>query len=287
VNILNSKNFSNEQWKEFWRTIKEGNIWKGEIRNKRKNGNYYWIYATVIPLFDINKKVEQFLTIRFDISEDKIEKDSLIREVIEAQEIERERFAMEIHDGLGQVLLAAKMNLNSLHESNNNLAVEDNKILENTIHLLTDAVGEARNISHGLMSRVLSRFGLAYAIAEIVNNINNTSNLVFTFYHNINEVRLNEEVEMGIYRTLQELIKNIIKHSKATKAKLEITQNGKELDIVIIDNGIGISKTEKVNTQSNGIGLRNIRSRIEYLGGIFEIDNQLKNGTKINIKLYL
>ena len=92
---------------------------------------------------------------------------------------------------------------------------------------------------------------------------------------------------MGIYRTLQELINNIIKHSKANKASLSISKKGNKLHIQITDNGIGINQGTINNPKSGGIGLRNMRSRIEYLGGRFLVDIKVKKGTKININISL
>ena len=109
----------------------------------------------------------------------------------------------------------------------------------------------------------------------------------FEFKHNIEKLRFNEEIEMGIYRTLQELIKNIINHSKATKASLKIVIEEKDLYIDIRDNGIGIEKGIINNPSSTGIGLRNMRSRIEYLGGKFSINQKLKKGTNIKINISL
>ncbi len=285
--IFNSDYHSRKEWKLFWATIKAGKTFKGEIRNRKKDGSIYWIYVTVSPIVNDKGIIDQYISIQIDITEEKRVKNNLIKEVIEAQEHERERFAMEIHDGLGQVLLATKMNLSAVSDSSDGLDIESKKVLNNSIDLLTQAVQEARSISHGLMSRLLSQFGLAYAVNEIVGSINTSSCLNFTFNHNIKDVRFEEEIEMGIYRTLQELIKNIIKHSKATKANLSVIKKGKELSIEIEDNGVGIAEGTLRNPKSGGIGLRNMRSRIEYLGGAFEIDNKIKKGTKIKINISL
>ena len=137
------------------------------------------------------------------------------------------------------------------------------------------------------MSRVLSKFGLAYAVDEIVASINESAGLDFQFKHNIKDVRLNEEIEMGVYRTLQELIKNIITHSQATKANLEIKMSSGTLAILIEDNGVGIVKGTINNPKSSGIGLRNMKSRIEYLGGAFRIEKKVKKGTTIKINISL
>ena len=287
MSILNSGYYSKNDWKQFWMDIESGKTWQGEMRNKRKDGSFYWLYATVIPILSVDNKVESYLTIRFDITEEKLAKANTVKEVVEAQEHERERFAMEIHDGLGQVLLATKMNLNSLLDDTEDMNADSKSVLMKSNSLLTEAIQEARNISHGLMSRVLNRFGLSHAINEIVTNINSTSQLEFEFNHNIHKLRFEEDIEMGIYRTLQELIKNIINHSKANKASLSIFKNKNTINIKIKDNGIGIKQGVINNPRSGGIGLKNMKSRVEYLGGTFEIKQKVKKGTKINIKLSL
>jgi len=286
-NIFNSSYHTKEEWKGLWGSIQKGEKWQGEIRNKSKNGSIYWVFVTITPIFNNSGKIEQYIAIQFDITEEKTAKTNLIREVIEAQEQERERFAMEIHDGLGQVLLASKMNLNAISDSLTGIDDDSKKIFDKSVDLLNDAVQEARNISHGLMSRVLNKFGLSYALNEIVNNINNTLDLKIDYKHNIENVRFDEEMEMGIYRTLQELINNIIKHSKADKGSLCILQKDNTLHIQIADNGIGINQGTMNNPKGGGIGLRNMRSRIEYLGGRFIVDEKIKKGTKIDINILL
>jgi PAS domain S-box-containing protein len=283
--IFNSNFHSREEWKTMWNTIKAGKIWQGEIRNKKKNGDIYWVFVTTTPIYNNTGEIEHFIAIQFDITQEKLAKTFLVQEVIEAQEQERERFAMEIHDGLGQVLLASKMNLNAIGDAVEVLDESTQNIYNKSMELLTEAVQEARNISHGLMSRVLTKFGLSYAINEIVNNINTSKNLSITFQNNIEDIRFNEELEMGLYRTLQELINNIIKHSQAKNASITINKVDNKLLIQIKDDGIGIKQGTNNNSKSGGIGLKNMKSRVEYLGGSFIIDNKIKTGTKIEIEV--
>lgn len=287
VKMFNSKYHSKKWWKQVWETIKQGKTWQGEIKNEKKDGSSFWVFSTITPVLNKKGEIVSFISIQLDITNEKQIRSNLIREVIEAQEQERERFAMEIHDGLGQVLLATKMNLSAMQESSESFSDEMKVILGNSLDLLTEAVQEARSISHGLMSRVLNRFGLAYAISEIVNNVNSTTDIDFVYKHNIKDFRFKEEIEMGLYRTLQELIKNIIKHSRAKKAYLEILREGNEIYLEIRDDGVGIKKQTVDNPQSGGIGLRNMRSRIEYLGGTFNINNKIKIGTQIKINISL
>ena len=286
-NIFNYKNSFVREREIIAKKINSGQVWQGEMNYKKKDGSLYWVYETVALVAGEENGADHFITIQYDITEEKKLKRNSIREVIEAQEHERERFAMEIHDGLGQVLLAAKMNLNVLKDSSEGLDQDSKNILNTSVELLTDAVQEARGISHGLMSRVLSRFGLAHAVDEIIRNINTSTKIQFDFKHNITDGRFAEEIEMGLYRTLQELTKNIIKHSKASRANLLIDKDGDDLLIEISDNGIGIAEGTIMNPKSGGIGLRNMRSRIEYLGGEFRIEDKIKNGTLIRIRITL
>ena len=285
--IFSSSYHSSDLWRTMWETINAGKTWRGEIRNKKKDGSIYWVYVTITPIFNSVGEIEQFISIQFDITEEKKVKSNLIKEVIEAQEHERERFAMEIHDGLGQILLATKMNLSAISDSLEGLDSDSRKIFNKSLELLTESIQEARNISHGLMSRVLNRFGLAYALDEIINNINSSAKIKFNFTHNINKLRFNEDIEMAVYRTLQELIKNIIKHSKASEAWLSIYKKDNNLNIEIKDNGIGIKQSTINLPETGGIGLRNMKSRIEYLEGSFMIDEKMKKGTKIKISITL
>jgi PAS domain S-box-containing protein len=285
MSILSSDYYIKTEWEDFSKTIRSGKIWQGELRNKKKDGSYYWFFTNVIPIISKDKGFEKNVIISFNITDDKVEKNALIREIIEAQEHERERFAMEIHDGLGQMLLASKMNLTAISDLDN-LDNEMKEVLDTSVDLLVSSIQEARSISHGLMSRVLNRFGIAYAVDEIINNINITSKLTFSFKHNIENIRFSEDLEMGIYRTLQELIKNIIRHSEATRAYVKITTSENDLYLEIKDNGIGISN-RLIKSSKGGIGLRNMKSRIAYLGGVFEIDDTVKKGTKINIRISL
>lgn len=281
--IFNSNFHPKEFFKEMWETILKGDVWSGEVRNKRKDGSIYWVYSTIIPIRDIYKKVAYFINVQQDITEVKQVKLNRIRDVIDAQEKEKENFAKELHDGLGQILLASKMNLSSLQEDMLKLDEPILDVYNNSMKLLTASIQEARNVSHGLMTRVLAQFGLAQAIDDAINNVNMLDkSLVFTFKHNIEGVRFEGEQEKALYRVVQELITNILKHSKASKASINLNLDNNLLHIEVKDNGVGLFNNLKDNG-SKGIGLKNIETRLDYLSGTFKISDKVKNGTKINI----
>lgn len=283
--LFNSNFHPKEFFKDMWDTILKGDIWSGEVRNKRKDGTIYWLYSTIIPIKDVYNKVAYFINVRQDITEVKQVKLNRIRDVIDAQEKEKENFAKELHDGLGQILLASKMNLSSLQEEMERLDEPVLEVYNNSMNLLTASIQEARNVSHGLMTRVLIQFGLAQAIEDAINNVNMLEkSLVFTFKHNIEGVRLEEEQEKALYRIIQELITNILKHSKAKKATINLILDSNLLHIEVKDNGVGLLHNLK-NNKNKGIGLKNIETRLDYLSGTFYINEKVKNGTAIHISV--
>lgn len=285
MNIFNSGFHPKEYFQEMWNTILAGNIWSGEIRNVRKDGSYFWVFGTIIPIRDINGKIQYFINVRQDITEVKQLKTSNIRDVIDAQEKEKESFAKELHDGLGQILLASKMNLSWLKDGIKKLDKETQEVYEHSMKLITASIQETRNISHGLMTRGLKQFGLARSIEDAVNNVVFIDkSLQFEFSHNIENIRFSEEQEKGLYRVLQELITNILKHSKATKAFINIHLEQNKLYIAVKDNGVGLAQQLKI-LKDGGIGLKNIATRLDYLSGTFIINKKLKKGTEITIEV--
>jgi len=286
IRILNSGIHPKSFFTTLWRTVLAGKIWKGEICNKRKDGSLYWLYTIITPILNNKQKIDYFLSVRYDITSKKEIEADLISTVIDTQEQERERFAQEMHDGLGQILLASKMNLDAISENINSLDKETTIIYHNSLNLLNEGIKETRSISHGLMSRTLKQFGLTKSIENMLYSLNQTKSINFSFTENIGNVRYNIKLEMAIYRIIQELVNNILKHAKATKGIIKILKENEHLKIIVIDNGIGFSP-DKLNKYKEGIGLSNIKTRISYLGGTIKIQDKVKRGSKIEMYLPL
>ena len=285
ISLFNSGYHSKEFFEDLWSKVLSGNVWSGEMRNVRKDGSYFWIFGTIIPIKDINGTIQYFINVRQDITEVKQLKTNSIRDVIDAQEKEKENFAKELHDGLGQILLASKMNLSWLQDSIKKLDKDAQNVYEHSMNLITASIQETRNISHGLMTRGLNQFGLSRSIEDAVNNVVFIDkSLQFEFRHNIEELRFSEEQEKGLYRVLQELITNIIKHSKATRASINIHLEQNTMHITVKDNGVGLTKQFKT-LKNSGIGLKNIITRLDYLSGTFTVNENLKKGTEIIIEV--
>ena len=139
---------------------------------------------------------------------------------------------------------------------------------------------ELRSISHQMASDVLIKLGIVAAIKDFIQNID--QNLLKTNFQSVGlDERISSGIETVLYRIVQESVNNVIKHAKATHLDIQLLKEAHELTLIIEDNGVGFNINEMENF--NGIGLRNIKSRIEYLKGTIDFDSAPNRGTVISI----
>ena len=192
------------------------------------------------------------------------------RAVIDGEEQERKRIARELHDGLGQILSTARIIVSSINE-------EPAK-LQKSISLIDHAVDEVRSISHNLMPNALIAYGVKSAVEDMFRTVKESTPVVVKM--TIEEgLSLEEQVSIVIYRVLQECLNNTLKYANASELELDISKGQGLIKITYKDNGSGFDmKQAKPN---DGIGLSNMQSRIELIGGSFEIVSKLGEGTSI------
>ncbi|QIE60214.1 sensor histidine kinase [Rasiella rasia] len=201
-----------------------------------------------------------------------------LRSLMAGEEKERSRIAKELHDGLGGILAVSKMHASTLKKNEVNA-----EGLEKLTKLLDTASQESRRISHNLLPENLITKGLDTALKEFVNSINE-SNLLDTTYQSVNlSESLPQSFQLSVYRIIQELLNNIIKHSEASQALIQLQQDAHKLTLTVEDNGKGFSNQKA----SEGIGLTNIKSRLSLLKGKLEIDSNETSGTSVYIELQL
>lgn len=200
--------------------------------------------------------------------------------VLEAEERERVRIAQDLHDGIGQTLAAARMTLGN-YVSQKKVDAEE---LKNSLHLLEDSIREVREISHNMMPGSLTKFGLSSALKQFVNKINALDTLKVDLQVVGLKERLDEKTEMMLYRIVQEIVSNTIRHADATKVSIELIKHDGELILIVEDNGKGFDTENKEN---QGIGLKNIATRVEYLNGYVNFDSMIGRGTSVVVEIPL
>lgn len=207
--------------------------------------------------------------------------------IIEAQENERRRISRELHDGLGQLLSAAKLNVGMIDLNMDTNREKSIDVLKQIDALITKAIIEARRISHDLRPTTLDDFGLIPALRILCQEFSKITGVQIKFQVSQNMERLDPKVEIAIYRIIQESFNNISKYAEATEVILDIHQTDTHVFAKVKDNGKGFdrngtSKNKKVGT---GFGLMNMKERAELVGGKMEIDSTLGKGTQINLDI--
>ena len=199
---------------------------------------------------------------------------------IEGEEKERSRLAQDLHDGINGDLSSVKFQLSSLETSN--LSSQNKLILDKAIGMLDYSCDNVRTISHNLSPTSIHDFGLINTVKNYCTKLEQLYPIKINFQHFGTEIKLHENIETVIYRIIQELVNNIIKHADASEALVQINSHENSLFIVIEDNGKGFDDSK----ENTGIGLKNIASRIAYLNATLETELS-KNGTTFTINIDL
>lgn len=203
-----------------------------------------------------------------------------LRAIIESQEEERQRIAAELHDGLGQVLSAARVNIAALVDE-----TQRQPQIYQALELIDRSCKELREISHNMMPSLLVNSGLYAALIEMSNRINSTGILKMEVLEDGFIERVKSEIEINLYRIAQELITNILKYANATEVQIQFILEKEMLTMMMEDNGQGFDV--KILQKAKGNGWYNIQSRTRLINGQIEIDSKVGNGTVVTLNVPL
>ncbi|PTX58823.1 signal transduction histidine kinase [Kordia periserrulae] len=210
-----------------------------------------------------------------------------INAMINGQEEERKRIAQDLHDNLGSKLSLVKIHYQSVEDNLESIDEEAKIQYDRANQLLDEACKSVREISHNMISGTLSKFGLIPALKELKQTLENVYSkqnsqriYIELTYHKLDN-RLENTMEIQIYRIIQELLNNIMKHAQATQVNIQILKLEKGVNIIVEDNGIGFDTTK----QHKGIGLKTIQSRVVNMNGNYLIDSGKGNGTTVTIDI--
>ncbi len=247
------------------------------------------IICITILFYKNNRRKHLIEKQKRDIQFQKLEKELQSQEaasidaMLTGQEKERQRLASELHDSVGSTLAAAKLQYNYIVVNCAKIEADD-PIFAKTGQLLDEAYKEVRNMAHVKNTGVIAKEGLLPAIKKLAANASVASGLQIEVNDFGLDKRLENTLEITIFRIVQELVTNIIKHANATNASISITQHEHMFNIIIEDNGSGFSVTKSIK---NGMGLSNLEKRVEHLDGTMEIDSTPNKGTTILIDIPL
>ncbi len=204
--------------------------------------------------------------------------------VITAEENERKRIAGDLHDGVGQIMSAAKMNLSAFEDEITFKDGNQKNAFEKIILLVDESCKEVRNVSHQMMPNALLKSGLASAVREFIDKIDARVLKVNLHTEGLSE-RLDSNVETVLYRVIQECVNNVIKHSGANSLDISLLKDADGISATVEDNGKGFDIKDK--HKFDGIGLKNILSRVHFLKGTVDFDSYPGKGTLVAIHVPL
>lgn len=266
------------------RELSETGTFKTEFRMKKKNGEVFDSDHTVSLVYDEAGEVERVVSVIRDISGKKRAEERELKSVIEAEERERRRIARELHDGIGQYLSASHMNMEAVKREAGHLSEKSRSRFETGLSLLKKAIGETRNTAHNLMPHVLEDYGLELALHTLVEKTGEGREIELVLESEIDDTALDKVASFNLYRIIQEAINNAIKHGKCSKISIKVCQGDDLLACTISDNGIGAEIDE---AQAGGIGIRNMKSRVQSMSGTIAFQSKAGEGMRIDIRIPL
>jgi signal transduction histidine kinase len=224
------------------------------------------------------------MTLKLKKQTEELEKEKTRRlsSLIDGQDMERQRISRELHDGLGQNMIAIKLKLENII---NILPPEARGSVVQVEDMFDGTIEEIKNISDNLMPSILKEFGVETALEYLCQTISETSGLEIIFDALPMKFKLDEKISTYLYRISQEALNNIVKHAEATSATLQLVESENYIELIVEDNGKGFKFGQDFRTIGNGI--YNMRERTRILGGTFELSSNEGSGTNIIIKIPL
>ena len=204
----------------------------------------------------------------------------ILTAVLRTEEKARSRFSKELHDGLGPLLSSARMSLSVL--SREERSADQREIIDNTTYVIDEAIRSLREISNNLSPHVLNDFGLARGVQNFIDKSAAMHDVKIRFTTNLRSERYDTDIEVILYRVICELINNSLKHAACSSINLSLSQNGTELALDYTDDGRGFNPQAMMDC---GMGLSNISSRINSLGGVFDIASAKGRGMRAAIRV--
>jgi len=253
------------------------------VKLKDKNGKVLECMISVNKIEDKGVDVAGYQGIIKDMTKEKEAENLVIRTIVDTQEKERERFARDLHDSLGQQLSGINFYIETLKKAKGLSSKKQLEILTKSGNAVHSAVNDLRNVCFNLMPRTLESFGLINAVIELCEKIESIGDIKFKISFSKKFPILHKPLEIAIFRIVQEFINNTLKHGRAKKISIQLKNERKKINIILKDDGVGFDN--KQLSKFGGMGLQNVRSRVSSYNGEVEIESTVNKGTTYRIIL--
>ncbi len=283
-------------------TVSEGNHWQGQVHFKSVHGEQLWSDIVISPVYDVQGDIDELVVMGSDITRHKKAEQSMSLKnkaeiekkinqqkfrsvlILEGQEEERKRLAMDIHDGIGQLLTSLKFQIESIDLKND---TESSRKFKEIQQLIVEVIREVRRVTFDLKPTVLGDYGLNAGLNVFIREIGKLTNIELNYVVD-GEIthRLPQKTENNIFRIVQEAINNAIKYSYTRSIEVKLSQTEKDIVISVKDEGNGFDEklveARSVNIDS-GRGFFNMYERTEYINGHLDIRSAPGQGTIVTL----
>lgn len=274
--IINSGYHDKAFMAELWSTIGSGRVWQGDVKNKAKDGSYYWVHTTIVPFVDDSGRPYQYLAIRNEVTRLKAVEEELQRmmhRVMNIQEEERKRFSRDLHDGIGQSLYSLLIRIDQL-------IAGGREGLDPLRRSVTDIIQEVRDLAWELRPSVLDDLGVVPAVRTYIDNYAQHYGVEVRFESGLRR-RLSPQAETTVYRVIQEAMTNIAKYADVSEASVSILETEEAVVVRVADRGVGFNR----DLSRQGVGLFSMEERAKGAGGTLEVASVPGEGTTVTLTL--
>ncbi len=273
--IINSGYHDKAFMRNLWDTIRAGLVWRNDVRNKAKDGSYYWVNTTIVPFLLETGEPFQYLAVRHEVTKLKQTEEELQRmmvKVMQIQEEERKRISRELHDGIGQSMFSLLIQLDRLIARNGGSAEELGSLRQDVTFLMEDIRGLARE----LRPSALDDLGVLPAIRSYIEYYSEHYGIRVQLHGQLKD-RLEMHVETAIYRIMQEALTNVGRYAQVSDVKLSLQDHGDHIEVRVQDEGIGFER----HASKQGVGLFSMEERARAVGGQLTIRSAVNEGTEV------
>lgn len=258
-----------------------------EYRLNGKDGQTIWVQVKgKIVEKDENGKPLRIVGTHTDITADKLKGQELLDTVLRTKDEERSRISKEIHDGLQQTLTVSYMNFRAVSNEAEGVDAEVKNKFDLGMKYLQDSIAESRSVAHALMPKAIADYGVLSVFESTISDVDNAQEQTkYHFSHNLESGKLaDQQIEITLYRILQEAINNITKYAKAKNVHIQLKEYDDIFMLTIEDDGIGFD-VEQLKAKDSGLGFRSMQTRLDAIDGFLEVNSRPGKGTQILVEI--